>query len=227
MLLASSRDRRVQSASFHVLFELLVPERVQILAQFARQLPCLARRKFFYGLANLGDRAHNPILQRLRNAVISTLGGCQKGSKRASVNPILGSKSTGFGVDSIANLQENGPSRNGVARCSVSINEKPQMTKVTGPRRLRASGRFAPARKGKRAQFILRFCPAAATKHGAYVEINRCSFFLCVPPGQLRGAATRECTSSFRGFGRSGQHGRRPGEQQPGLYHDVCSTRDG
>jgi hypothetical protein len=55
--LARSRDHLIEPACLNVFFELLVPQRVEMIAQFFCQLPCLGRQSLDR-VSNFGDRAH-------------------------------------------------------------------------------------------------------------------------------------------------------------------------
>jgi hypothetical protein len=58
VFLARARDHLIETACLNILFELLVPERVEMLAQFFCQLPCLFRRQLLDCFANFSNAAH-------------------------------------------------------------------------------------------------------------------------------------------------------------------------
>ena len=58
MFFAGVSNQRVESTCRHVFFELLVPERVEVLAQLFRELPRFISRQLVNRIADLGDGAH-------------------------------------------------------------------------------------------------------------------------------------------------------------------------
>jgi hypothetical protein len=59
MFLARSRDQLIKASRLNVFFELVVPKRIEMIAQFFCQLPCLLGRQLLDGFANFSNAAHS------------------------------------------------------------------------------------------------------------------------------------------------------------------------